>query len=202
MDINFIKQVIITDYLKMRSNFSWQLVYCYKLSFWRRVSAYICAIFIPFVFVAFCMLASGNSDAVAGLFWLPFAIYSIVTLTYPSRLKDKLKENNIEMYDDTKLSKLMYVKTNEGKIGVLKKNGISFVLEPIYLDIFHVGDIFVVQNQDGLWGAYNLSLSKMVLPCEHPFISVNGMGNIVVITDSKLFEYSPYGSLISQTNKE
>ena len=186
----------------MKNDFSWQLVYCYKLSFGRRFPAYICTIFVLAVFAAFVALALGNSEAVAGLIWLPLAIYSIVTLTYPSRLKAKLEKDNVEMYDDTKLSKLMYVKTNDGKLGILRNRGMSYVLEPIYLDIFHVGDIFVVQNQAGLWGAYNLSLSKMVLPCKHPFVSINGAGNIIVITDSKIYEYSPYGSLISQKNKE
>lgn len=185
----------------MKSNFSWQLVYCYKLSFGRRFPAYISAIFIPVVLVS-AIMAIEDTEALWGLFWLPFAIYSIVTLTYPNRLKAKLEKDNVEMYDDTKLSKLMYVKTNDGKLGILRNRGMSYVLEPIYLDIFHVGDIFVVQNQAGLWGAYNLSLSKMVLPCKHPFVSINGAGNIIVITDSKIYEHSPYGSLISQKNKE
>ena len=183
----------------MKNNFSWQLVYNYKLGFWRRVSAYIgAAISVPF----FAIIFEGSEAIVGGLLGLSLAIKSIVTLTYPNRLKAKLKKNNVEMYDDTEFSELMYVKTNDGKLGILRNRGMSYVLKPIYLDIFHVGDIFVVQNQAGLWGAYNLSLSKMVLPCKHPFVSINGMGNIIVITDSKIYEYSPYGSLISQTNKE
>lgn len=186
----------------MKNNFSWQLVYNYKLGFWKRVTAYICAIFIIFVLAAIVSIALGNIEALFGIIYLPFVIYSIATLTYPNRLKAKLEKDNVEMYDDTKLSKLMYVKTNDGKLGILRNRDMSYVLEPIYLDIFHVGDIFVIQNKDGLWGAYNLSLSKMVLLCEHPLVSINEVGNIIVITDSRIYEYSPYGSLISHKNKE
>ena len=180
------------------ANYIWKPLYNYEASFFTQIGMFLGWILIiasigfgillfitPAFFVGFIFIALG--------LFLGYKVY----INSSSTVKQALKKYEIESY--CKHNSLVLARTASQKIGLFTTTG-DLIIKPEYRNIVFRYHYYLLENQSGLWGAYNASLSKQILDCEYSSIHVESNENITVVKDGIRYTFSPYGSLIHKVN--
>ena len=180
------------------ANYIWKPLYNYEASFFTQIGMFLGWILIiasigfgillfitPAFFVGFIFIALG--------LFLGYKVY----INSSSTVKQALKNYEIESY--CKHNGLVLARTASQKIGLFTTTG-DLIIKPEYRNIVFRYHYYLLENQSGLWGAYNASLSKQILDCEYSSIHVESNENITVVKDGIRYTFSPYGSLIHKVN--
>ena len=179
----------------------WKPLYEYKESFSSQL------LFCFSCCISFLFLAAGTTLIVSGLYMgvIPLAIGGLMgcTILYsnyttsPNRVKEKLQKHEIEYYSKTK--GLLLVKTASQKMGLFTRTG-DVIINPNYRNIVFRYDYYLLESLGGLWGVYNTELSKQIIDCESSNVKVENNKNITATKNGIRFTFSPYGSIVHQTN--
>ena len=180
------------------ANYIWKPLYNYEASFFTQIGMFLGWILIiasigfgillfitPAFFVGFIFIALG--------LFLGYKVY----INSSSTVKQALKKYEIESY--CKHNGLVLARTASQKIGLFTTTG-DLIIKPEYRNIVFRYHYYLLENQSGLWGAYNASLSKQIIDCEYSSIHVESNENINVVKDGIRYTFSPYGSLIHKVN--
>lgn len=189
----------------MANSENWKPLYEYKTSW---VDGCLCAAVCILLFSFFyclstsLLIASKYDDDVYVLIGLLLAL-GITLLVYyliftpSSTVRKRLSKYGVEFF--CKKKGLLLVRTSSHKIGLFLKNG-NKVISPEYKNIIFSGDYYLLENDRGLWGAYNVKLEKDVVPCDYSSIQVLNNGFIKVEKEGKRYTYSQYGTIIKTVN--
>ena len=184
------------------ANNVWKPLYDYKESF--ADTALLClSSLATFAILAFGLLACQGGIYILGAMLLAagvFLLYTIVSHSYSTssnRVKKKLQKHEIEWFCETK--GLLLVKTASQKMGLFTRKG-DVIINPEYRNIVFRYDYYLLENLGGLWGVYNTELSKHIIDCEYSNVKVENNKNITATKNGIRFTFSPYGSIVHQTN--
>lgn len=176
----------------------WKPIYEYKLSLWTKIKIFL-NIFIAGALWILTIGTGGNPPAVCISLVVSFlALVYLFRLSWPSRIKNFLRKENIEFYDKTIWDNLWFVRNDKNLIGIFNLKKKIFVYPAQYSKIITKGN-YLFLEKDGKCGAVNLALNKTIIPCEYDYISYNEEnGNVIGTKGTKREELSPYGSLIKE----
>lgn len=183
------------------ANNVWKPLYEYKESFVSLVLYYI-SLFLSFLFLLLGAMIIGADNyfgvipIVIGGSWGCTMVFINYTLS-PNRVKKKLQKHGIEYLCETK--GLLLVKTASQKMGLFTRTG-DVIINPEYRNIVFKYDYYLLENIVGLWGVYNTELSKHIIDCEYSNVKVENNKNITATKNGIRFTFSPYGSIVHQTN--
>lgn len=179
------------------ANNKWKPLYEYKVSFSTQIGialGYLLTIalfgvgvvtflFLKWVGIVFIVLGSLSG-------------YIAYSTSSPTIIQE-LRKYKIESF--CKKDGMVLARTASQKMGLFTTTG-YLIIKPEYRNIIFRHHYYLLEDQRGLWGAYNASLSKQVIECEYSSIQVEDNENITVVKDDTRYTYSPYGSLIHKVN--
>lgn len=142
-----------------------------------------------------------NSDERALIVVLasPITIMSIfLTISQSaSTVRNRMYKYGVEFV--CKKKGLLLVRTATLRTGLFTTNG-KVIIKPEYRNIVFSHNYYLLENEKGLWGAYNPSLKKQVIECDYTHIKVENSENITVEKEDMRYTFSPYGTLIHKIN--
>ncbi len=187
------------------ANYIWKPLYNYEASFFTQIGMFlgICmsvmGVGLGLVLSLMDDLSEAPGVIVLDILLIPGSLYILylVYINSSSTVKRALKKYGIETY--CKKNGLLLARTSSQKVGLFTTTG-DLIVKPEYRNIVFMYHYYLLENQSGLWGAYNASLSKQVINCEYTSIKVEENLNIIVVKDGMRYTFSPYGSLIHKVN--
>lgn len=133
----------------------------------------------------------------AALLVLTLVLLYVLCVHSSSAVRRRMQKYEIETFCRQK--GLVLVRTASQKMGLFTSAGRE-VIEPEYRNIVFMSHYYLLENERGLWGAYNASLSKIVIGCEYETINVDDNKNVIVEKEGVRYTFSPYGSFVHKVN--
>lgn len=185
----------------MASN-KWTPVYEYKRTFFENVC--MCLYFLLAYCVLFGAIISITTinniivGGILGIFAVCLFVLSYLVYTQPNRTKNKWRSKGVEYFNRGLIPGYISLKTGKNLIGLYENN--TFLFEPIYYEIKRSNNYLLIKNIENKWGVYNIQLSKLILSCEYVSLKEKERGNLLAVKNRILYEFSPYGSIVSKEN--
>lgn len=181
---------------------NWKPLYEYSNFF---IVLAVSLLMIPVTF--FCLFifmmaqAADNEVAMAiigiiGIILIIYVIYQIWDFNGSTAIN---RMSKYEIESVCKKNGVLLVRTASQKIGLFTRHG-KAIINPQYRNIVFRKNYYLLEDDKGLWGAYNVSLSKLIVECSYSSIKVENSGNITVTQEGTRYTFSPYGTLIHKTN--
>ena len=180
------------------ANYQWKPLYEYETSCFTQIGVFLGWILVVGSF-GFGVLLFTTPAFILGFVCIGLGIYILYNIynNSTSTVRKALRKYGVESYCET--HGLLLARTSSQRIGLFTTTG-DLIINPEYRNIVFLYHYYLLENQSGLWGAYNASLSKQVINCEYTSIKVEENLNIIVVKDGMRYTFSPYGSLIHKVN--
>lgn len=133
----------------------------------------------------------------AVLFVLALILLYVLYRHSSSAVRRRMQKYGIETF--CKQKGLVLARSASQKMGLFTSAG-KVVVEPEYRNIVFMLHFYLLEDERGLWGAYNASLSRIVIGCEYETINVDNNKNVIVEKEGLRYTFSPYGSLVHKVN--
>lgn len=133
----------------------------------------------------------------AVLFVLALILLYVLYVHSSSAVRRRMQKYGIETF--CKQKGLVLARSASQKMGLFTSAG-KVIVEPEYRNVVFMSHYYLLEDERGLWGAYNASLSKVVIGCEYETINVDDNKNVIVEKEGLRYTFSPYGSLVHKVN--